>query len=143
MNWLDYFTHEKGVLYWIKRHGNRAGCYDSKGYRVVRLHGKSYKEHRIIWEMLKGKIPKNLTIDHINEKRSDNRIENLQLITLEDNIKRSHVSKGYSYKPKNSKNRPYEARLTINNSYKHLGNFGTPCGAIMTYKMEIFKARRL
>ena len=140
MDWSSYFTYKKGVLYWIKRNGNRAGCLGG-GYRLVRFQGIQYKEHRIIWEMFNGEIPKNLTIDHINEKKDDNRIENLQLLTMEQNIKRSHVAKGYSYKPKNSKQRPYEARIFINEKYKYLGLFGTPSGAIMSYKMELLKER--
>ena len=50
--------------------------------------GKREMLHRVIWEALKGKIPKGLTIDHINGKRNDNRIENLQLLTLKANSQR-------------------------------------------------------
>ena len=38
-------------------------------------------EHRIIWEKVHGKIPKGYVIHHINEIQSDNRIENLKLMT--------------------------------------------------------------
>lgn len=38
-------------------------------------------EHRVIWVYVNGPIPAGLVVDHINEVKSDNRIENLQLVT--------------------------------------------------------------
>jgi predicted DNA-binding protein YlxM (UPF0122 family) len=36
--------------------------------------------HRYVWEKEKGKIPKGWDIHHINEKKWDNRIENLECL---------------------------------------------------------------
>lgn len=57
--------------------GLPAGSLDAKGYRVVMVNWKTYKEHRLIWLLLKGKWPDGL-IDHINRVKNDNRIENLR-----------------------------------------------------------------
>lgn len=38
--------------------------------------------HRYVYTLVHGQIPKNLTIDHINGDKLDNRIENLRLATM-------------------------------------------------------------
>lgn len=42
--------------------------------------------HRIIWQWFKGPIPEGLVINHINGNKTDNHIENLEAITLQENI---------------------------------------------------------
>lgn len=85
--------------------------------------------HRVIWEEHYGKIPEGKFIDHINHKRDDNRIENLQLLSHGDNVRRS--AKGtVSYKGDKYKSRPYYARRFFKGKlYAKL--FGTEGGAWM------------
>lgn len=40
-----------------------------------------YRAHRVIWMSVNGEIPIGMEIDHKNHDRSDNRIENLRLVT--------------------------------------------------------------
>lgn len=47
---------------------------------------KQYTAHRAIWEGFNGKIGPELEINHKNLNRSDNRLENLELLTREENI---------------------------------------------------------
>ena len=49
----------------------------------------NYKQHRFVYEVFKGPIPKCLEIDHINNIRTDNRIKNLQLLTHKQNLEKS------------------------------------------------------
>jgi hypothetical protein len=64
------------------------------GYRVVSLREKEIKKqcrvHRIVWIAAHGIIPENMTIDHINNNKLDNRIDNLQLLSSVDNSKKAH-----------------------------------------------------
>ena len=59
------------------------------GYRVVSIRNGAVKKqcrvHRIIWIAQNGVIPEGMVVDHINNDKLDNRIENLQLLTPEDN----------------------------------------------------------
>ena len=44
---------------------------------------KNYRQHRFVYEVFKGVIPRCLEIDHINNIKTDNRIKNLQIISQE------------------------------------------------------------
>ncbi|MBK8106016.1 MAG: HNH endonuclease [Betaproteobacteria bacterium] len=54
------------------------------GYRQVRVNGKQYREHHLVWLLHNGRMPSG-ELDHINCVRDDNRIENLRECTREQN----------------------------------------------------------
>lgn len=94
MNWNYYFKYDcdTGKLYWrvcMGAHavpGKEAGGYDAYGYRKVKLHGKMYKTHRIIWDMNNpDDLLGPMLIDHINHVRDDNRLCNLRKVTHQGN----------------------------------------------------------
>ena len=62
---------------------------DSNGYLRIDLYhlGKPvhYLVHRLIVNNLMGGIPKGMCIDHINNIRTDNRIENLRVVSYSEN----------------------------------------------------------
>lgn len=90
----DYLSYDEssGDLIWafkLSRKvvvGSVAGCKCKRdGYIKVRFENRLYLAHRIIWEAVVGKIPEGMQIDHINHDRSDNRIENLRVVTHIEN----------------------------------------------------------
>ena len=90
----DYLSYDElsGNLIWQFKSsrkvivGSVAGCKCKRdGYIKVRFDNKLYMAHRIIWEAVVGKIPEGMQIDHINHDRSDNRMENLRVVTHIEN----------------------------------------------------------
>lgn len=58
-------------------------------YRVVLCKNsiqKKYLVHRLVWEVFNGTIPEGLQVNHINEIKADNRLENLNLMTCKENV---------------------------------------------------------
>lgn len=60
--------------------------FDKKGYRVGKIDNYPIKVHRLIWAITKGEWP-NGDLDHINGNKSDNRIENLRVVTHAENMR--------------------------------------------------------
>lgn len=56
------------------------------------VNGKPHKKsvHRLVWEAFNGPILGRLEVNHINLNRSDNRLENLELLTHQQNIQHAH-----------------------------------------------------
>lgn len=59
----------------------------SYGYRVIRKNGKLSASHRLVWEAANGPIPVGHVIHHINGNKLDNRLENLQCLSLAEHMK--------------------------------------------------------
>ena len=84
MNIFDYkkyilqnFIYENGKLIRMDRK-NSNGSLDKDGYLIIKVKGKQFKAHRIVWLLNYGKFPDG-EIDHINRNKLDNRIENLRI----------------------------------------------------------------
>jgi len=50
------------------------------------------REHRTVWSAMYGSIPEGREIDHINGDRADNRLENLRLVTRQENMRNAKKS---------------------------------------------------
>ena len=97
-------------------------------YKRIWHDGKVQSEHRVVWEKHNGPIPEGMTIDHINENIHDNRIENLQVMSIYDNQMRSR--RGSVSKLSGNRSKPYDGhRAAFGKIYRK--TFGTPGGAQM------------
>jgi len=81
-------THRNGVDTPIKP--RRIECKLKSGYLgvCIRYQGKQRccAAHRLVWTVLRSKIPKYLEINHKNGIKDDNRPNNMELMTHSQNI---------------------------------------------------------
>lgn len=86
----NFITASENGTVFSNRFLKNLGC-ESKGYLVCTIHYKGIRKqvkiHQIIWIAFKGLVPSGMIIDHINRKRTDNRLENLRLVTQKENSK--------------------------------------------------------
>ena len=73
--YMTWTTHKRRTML-----GTQAKSLDAAGYVQVCIKGKQFKGHRLAWLIYHGEWPAG-DIDHINGIRTDNRIENLRVVT--------------------------------------------------------------
>ena len=105
---LDYFLQcleydqQTGALTWLRRPrehfataqawknfntrfaGVGAGSPNNEGYVHIKISGRLHKAHRLAWLITHREWPYG-QIDHINHNRSDNRLDNLRVVTNQQN----------------------------------------------------------
>lgn len=132
--WDGYYTTKSGKILSVKVRGGQGRLdYDNPkelaykkdryGYLVVTISTKVENKtkniypfvHRIVWETFNGEILNDLTIDHINENSLDNRLENLQLMSREDNGRKAKLGKPSTRKGKTFREESNLFKLFINN----------------------------
>jgi hypothetical protein len=136
----ERFSYENGVLYWKVVFSNRlkvgdpAGTIDGRGYLRTNIDGKLIGNHLIIWIMHNGEIPPYLQIDHIDQDKLNNSIDNLRLVTPTQNSlnkkSRTHTTGTYYSKER----KKWVAQISLNNKNVNLGRFKTQEEAIEAYQ---------
>lgn len=98
----------------------------SNGYVYIRIDGKIYSAHRMAWLYHYGYTPR-MEIDHIDHDRENNRIDNLRVVTRQENQRNRSLSSnnksgviGVHFDENSEK---WRASITLNNKTKHLGSF--------------------
>ena len=120
---------------------------DGSGYKKVSLcknsNSKIIKAHQLVsMAFLNHKINGHkLIVDHINNDRLDNRLENLQIITQRENTSKDKKNKssiyvGVTWHKANNK---WVSNIRINGKKIHLGCFNTELEASEAYKNKILK----
>lgn len=101
--------------------GQEAGTTRKDGYKVVRVNKKGYLVHRLIWEHFRGPIPKGFYIDHIDRNPSNNKLENLRLVTNQENAFNTSASGAYYDKRRDK----WYSQIRKSGQRRCLGTFNT------------------
>lgn len=84
-------------------------CYNRFGYLQVSGNHLTVGVHRLVYETYKGEVPKGFDVDHINDIKDDNRLDNLRILSHRDNsLKLSTVISTFN----GMKNKGYNVNLS-------------------------------
>lgn len=83
-----WFIYNENGSFDRKDRKNSNGSYDKDGYLIIKIKGKQYKAHRLVFAFFYNRFPEE-EIDHINRNRKDNRIQNLKECNRKENINNS------------------------------------------------------
>ena len=72
----------------LKKNLTDQGYYQFKVNDKKLIKPKNYYIHRFEWECVKGVIPEGFVIDHCDSVKTNNQIENLQLLTLAEKVRK-------------------------------------------------------
>ena len=102
-----------------------------------------YSEHRLVYLLHNPDMQQTLHIDHVNGIKADNRIENLRLVTPQENSFNRPNALGFRWV---EGHRKFYARITINGKCIHLGQYETILDARAAYlrakpKYHVIKER--
>ena len=102
---------------------------------------KDYLQHRFVYEVFKGQIPKCKQVDHINEIKTDNRIKNLQVLTPQKNSEKSNGKSIISINIKNGKEKRYISIKKASDKLNiHAGNISSICKQRKSFKTATSKS---
>ena len=116
--------------------GSKAGSLDAYGYVCIAVDGRNYKAHRLAWLYMHGAWP-TCDLDHKNEVKTDNRIDNLREITKKKNTwncsnARSNNTSGLRGASKHKCG--FQASICINGKQMYLGLFSNAELAHKSYR---------
>ena len=118
--------------------GDMAGYMNQTGYYHVKIGAVEYKAHRLIWKIHHGTEP--ACIDHIDDDKANNRIENLREVSHRENC-----SKAARYRKKSDlpigvwvqRNGRYMAMVQLDGKRRSCGTYDTPEQAHQAYMEAI------
>ena len=108
----DFLRNEQGYLYFLVEETDPVTIIQ-KQLKGVQNDKRTIYLHRAVYAWFKGGVPKDLCVDHISNKHdtiADNKLDNLQLLTAGENLKKDSWNKC-------SLNRPLEEYERMLNLY--------------------------
>lgn len=139
----EYFSYDEitGKLYWTTptstkvKSGDEAGTINGRqGYLRVKLLGKNYLVHRIIYKLVYNRTPN--IVDHKNHITTDNRLSNLRSVTISGNQHNQitpHKDNSTGYLGVTKKFNKFMAQVMVDGKYKYLGYYKTAEEASVVY----------
>lgn len=96
---------------------------DKDGYGVTNLKGKTFKAHRLYYQLFKGQLIKGMVIDHICRNRKCVNPEHLRQVSPRTNVfensealafknkQKTHCKNGHEYSVENTRITPAKGRV--------------------------------
>ena len=132
------------------KQGDFAGCLNSYGYWVVRVNGKPYYAHRIIYYMRTSVDPGSSLIDHVEGNPSCNSELRLACTKLNGANRKKNKStkkqqtkskyKGVSFSNNKYRSKKWTASIQVDNRQIFLGYYNTEEEAAIAYNEAAQKA---
>ena len=131
---LLHYNHDTGVFTWLENRGSVsagsvAGCIKKQGYESIKINMVDFFSHRLAWVYMYGdkSLCSDREIDHLNHKRSDNRILNLRVVTRSENQKNRTINKnntsGHCGVTWNKQAKKWQAQVCSRGKSKYIGVF--------------------
>lgn len=141
--WKPRDEVDRYVTSWNSRYAGREafGPTEAKsGYRYGKILNQNQKAHRIAWAIHHGEhAPKDMVIDHINGDRSDNRADNLRLVSRHENSKNRARSKNNTSGKMGVRwiedRQRWQSSIVVDQKQIHLGYFKTMEKAIASREL--------
>jgi hypothetical protein len=150
-NWEDYQVSNLGQVRSLKT-GNPILMKPRNilGYQMVHFRNKGkrkmFRIHQLVAMVFLDHKSCGMewVVDHINSNKSDNRLENLNVITHRENTSKERVLKsnlpaGVDFHKRANK---FRSRIFIADKQKYLGLFNTPEEASEAYQKELNKVKQ-
>jgi len=130
----EYAVDEAGSVWSYRKNDWLKPGINSSGYYHVILYKNKIKKahyvHRLLAQAYLEKYSKDLHIDHIDGDRLNNKLENLRIVTHQQNQWNRTKAKGFSW---NKVAEKWQAQIKVNSKDKHLGYFNSEAEAREAY----------
>lgn len=131
----EHFATSQAWKRWITQFSETTAGHLQKGYIVVKMDGRNFRVHRVIWKMMTGADP-SLEIDHKDGVRANNRWANLRLATDSEQNWNSKLRKTNTTGRRGVSRRAgrWQASIHMHGAKRHLGYFSTVEEASLAYE---------
>jgi len=138
---LDRYVNWKDTTAKIKEKILKSQLYDN-GYLYIKLGSKSFRISILVWDHFGDKQRQDKQVDHIKEKdKTNNRIDNLQLLTKNENISKRFKKDCVGWYDKNTLK--WRSAIQIDKKRKYPGSFETELEAHNAYQKALEKINEL
>lgn len=136
-------TYDRRTGEFLRKNGEKFGWERKNKYKCCKINGIYYYQHRLVFLYELGRFPDNY-IDHINGDPSDNRFENLRIVSQSKNLQnqnKPHIDNksGFLGVHWRKKSKKWVAQISKNGVRKTLGEFNTAEDASKKYLEEKIK----
>lgn len=144
----EFFSLGKNGIYlskWKKGYpksavGSRVGNDHHSGYKYVKIKGKLYAEHRLVWLMVHGAFPEG-ELDHEDTDATNNCITNLRIASRGKNCsnRTGWSASGFKGVYPTKRGKPWQSQITVDKQTILLGTYNTKEEAAKAYDIAALK----